>query len=329
MRLFSLRLGLATLLLLSVLPAIAEPVGVTSLTALTYPDRAISITLWYPAANEGAVTPVGANAVFTGSAAMQDVPTASGIFPTVLLSHGGLRSAPDSGAWLASRLAARGYLVAKVQGPALESPDQAPDEFWKRPADMSAALTVLTEGADWHDHVDADRIAAIGVYLGGTAAFALAGAQVESEAFLNICHAVQTSVDCAWFETKGVSLDSVDMGALMRSYRDPRIAAAIAIEPEYTEVLAASLSTLQAPVSAIDLGTENFGAEAETATIEAHFLMDATAFDCFGTCTAKGATILAEEGGVAALCDDALENRIRVHDELEELVVTFLASRLP
>lgn len=329
MRHFLLRLGLATLLSLFVLPAVAGPVGVTLLTASTDPDRAISITLWYPAANEGAMTRVGANAVFAGSAAAQDVPAASGIFPTVLLSHGGLRSAPDSGAWLASRLAARGYLVAEVQGPTLERPDQAPDEFWKRPADLSAALTALTEGADWHDHVDANRIVAIGVYLGGTAALALAGAQVESEVFFDICDAEQTSVDCAWFETKGVSLGSVDMGALTRSYFDPRVAAAIALEPEYTEVLAASLSTLQTPVGVIDLGTETFGAEAETATIETYFLMDTTMFDGFGTCTAKGAAILAEEGGDAALCGGALENRVRVHDELEELIVTFLADRLP
>src|SRR5262245_20828624 len=58
-------------------------------------ETPISVTLWYPTSESGSYNVVGGNKVFEGVPVNQDAVIAEGEFPIVLLSHGGLRAAPN------------------------------------------------------------------------------------------------------------------------------------------------------------------------------------------------------------------------------------------
>ena len=147
------------------------PPGVTVI-AVSAPDRGreLSVTLWYPAQPGGTPIPLGDNAVFVGVEGLRNAPIADGEFPIVLISHGGLRSASDLSGWLGARLADQGFLVAAVHGPKLgpNDADEALAEIWRRPTDLSTALTALAEDPVWSKHMNLERVAAIGFFLGGT-----------------------------------------------------------------------------------------------------------------------------------------------------------------
>src|SRR5262249_47317451 len=85
----------------------ADRVGVRTLS-VPAPERGtdIAVTVWYPAGPGGRPVNVGDSVVFEGTPALQDAPIANGSFPIILLSHGGLRAAPNLDGWIAARLAA-------------------------------------------------------------------------------------------------------------------------------------------------------------------------------------------------------------------------------
>jgi predicted dienelactone hydrolase len=318
-----------------------EPVGVTTL-AIAAPerDRALSLTLWYPASPGGTPVLIGDNAVFEGAAAQQDAPVAEGAFPTVLVSHGGLRAAPNLSGWVARRLAKKGFLVVAVQGPKLGPKDahKAMAELWERPADLSAALTALADNADWSKHVDQEKVAALGFFLGGTAALSLVGGRLDADRFRQICQDEPRSVDCGWFEANGVDLGSVDADAIARSNLDPRIAAAVAVDPEYVASFSQeSLAAITVPVAAINLGWPGSSPPAFDASqlrsvsrgITYAPLPGATRFSAFSLCKPKGAAILAEDGGDDAICrGETAQERADIHHKLAALIAVYLRKKL-
>ncbi len=92
-------------------------VGVSSLK-VNVPERIqeLTVTLWYPA---GESVKIGENAVFEGVSARRDASIAEETFPVVLISHGGLRAAPNLASWIGADLAAKGFVAAVVESPLL------------------------------------------------------------------------------------------------------------------------------------------------------------------------------------------------------------------
>jgi predicted dienelactone hydrolase len=318
-----------------------EPVGVTTLQSpAPERDRELTLTLWYPALPGGTPVLIGDNAVFTGAAGQQDAPVAGGALPTVLVSHGGLRSAPNLSGWIGRRLAGRGFLVIAVQGPKLGPKDarRAVSEIWERPADLSAALTALANNPAWSKHVDQEKVAALGFFLGGTTALALAGGRLDADDVRQACHGEPRSADCAWFEANGVDLGSVDADALARSHLDQRLGAVIAVDPEYGASFAQeSLGALAIPVAVINLGRPGSiplafdAAKLGSASPRIIYttLPGATRFSAFSLCKPNGAAILAEDGGEDAICrGETAEERAKVHDELAALIAVYLRKKL-
>jgi len=323
------------------LPARADAaVGVTTL-ALTLPDggRALTVTLWYPAAPGGTSVRVGDSAVFEGVGAEQNAPLAEGRFPVVLVSHGGLRSAPNHGNWLGAELASRGFVAAVVRGPALGPRDAAiaVQEIWRRPADLSAVLTALESDAAWSGHLDRAKVGAVGFFLGGTAVLSLVGAQFDADRFKETCGEAGTGVDCAWFADSGVGLHDVDGESLARSYLDPRITAAVAVDPELTtSFLPESLAAVAVPAEVVNLGRleavrPGLRAQQAAAAIPGGRyaeVIGATRFSAFSLCTPKGPAILKEEGGVDAICLEAPgQSRAAIHADLAALIAGALARQ--
>lgn len=313
----------------------APAVGVRMLS-MPMPERGteLPVALWYPAAAGGIPAQVGENAVFAGSPALLDAPIAGGSFPIILLSHGGLRSAPGLGGWIASRLAAQGFVVAAVSGPGAHlNPSDAWREIWLRPADLTEALTALVQDPALTGRIDLSRAGVLGFQFGGSAALAMAGATYDAEAYARSCDDGATGPDCAWFARHGLDLRHVDGAKVRRSNPDPRIDAVVVVDPENAALFTpASLSRIQVPVQVITLGEPDARVTALAAIIphaNHATIGGATKFDGFSRCRAEGAAILREEGDDERLCADGDRPRAQVHDELAAMILAAFARDLP
>lgn len=319
----------------------AAPVGV-SVTDAVGADaaRPILVTLWYPAAEPAEPIPVGETPVFAGIPAIPDAAPQSGPHPLILISHGGLRSAPNSGAWIGAALARRGFIAAEITGPTIDParPETIPGEVWRRPGDVSAALSTLLADPDWAPRIDPARIGAVGVYLGGTAVLSLAGGRLRAGPYIRTCAnggTGGTGLDCTFFQQHGIKLADVDKQALEADLTDPRIAAFIAIAPELADVMAPdTLAASDVPLQIIALGPDR-GSAGETAhnadpapladaASEYHELSTASVFDGFGICKPGGAEILEAEGGGPICREGAGRARPAIHAELVDLIAGFL-----
>jgi predicted dienelactone hydrolase len=235
-----------------------DKVGVRSMSVLARKrGMMLDVRVWYPAGAGGTAVSVGDNAVFQGVPARQDAAIADGSFPLVLLAHGGLRSAPDSGAWIASRLATEGFVVAVPHPPPLEGAraTDAPEELWLRPADLSATLTAVESDPILRSRLDPKAVGVLGFQLGGTAALALVGARINAQHYARSCDRGETGMDCAWFAGNGIDLHGIDIALAGRANLDPLIHAAMAVDPELSEYFdPASLGAISVPVEIVTLG---------------------------------------------------------------------------
>ncbi|EJJ24915.1 hypothetical protein PMI11_06791, partial [Rhizobium sp. CF142] len=133
-----LTLLLSACLLATNAPAHAADTIGLSFLSVPVPERggSMDITLWYPAMAGGASILIGDSPLFKGEAAQQDAPAAAGSHPLILLSHGGLKSGPFIGAWMASRLASKGFVVAMMRQPDPQTmtSEESLHEIWLGPA---------------------------------------------------------------------------------------------------------------------------------------------------------------------------------------------------
>ncbi|WP_051242551.1 alpha/beta hydrolase family protein [Stappia stellulata] len=292
-------------------------------------ERELSLSLWYPASG-GSAQGVGGNAVFRGPIAVPGAVADAGPFPLVLLSHGGVRSSPDSGAWLGAALARSGHIAVEVNAPRPGSARAGADEIWRRPDDLARALEAVLGDPKWAQRIDRNRISAVGFALGGTAALAVAGGRIDPDAVLRSCRDM-TGPDCAWYAAGDVALETLARAPLARDRRIPEVSAAVAIAPEYPDAFSGEGAATEVPALVIALGpaTETKDAFAEvverSGTASLARLPDAGPFDAFPLCTPKGAKILSQEGGDPALCATSAQARGTVHATLVDRIRSFLA----
>ena len=310
-----------------------DRIGVRNI-AIPAPQRGTQLNamLWYPAAPGGKPVLVGDNAVFKGTPAYRDAPIAGGSFPVILLSHGGLRAAPNLDGWIASQLAAQGFIVAVPQrpGPGSQSAADALREIWQGPADLSATLTALERDPVLAGKIDIQKVGALGFLLGGSSALAVAGARRDAQAYARSCDQDGAGLDCAWFAKSGIDLHQIDVTHVERSNLDPRIRAVVAVDPELaTTFTAASLSDISVPVHIINLGRlgamlPGLRAASLAARIpEAQYgqISDATQFDSFSACKPEGAAILRGEGDDEDPCNHGRRSREEIHAQLATMII--------
>lgn len=315
-----MRPGLCLALVLTSGPCLAETVaGVRHLSDRSDPGRPLALSVWYPSDGTASAV-IGGNAAFRGVAAAPDAPLPAGPLPLVVVSHGGLRSADDSGAWLSSSLARAGFIVVEVSAPRPELPAEALVEIWQRPKDMRRALDLMLADSDWRARIDPGRISGVGFALGATAALSVAGAPLDGARYRQSC-AGGDGPDCRWLAAGGAGLDQTRPADLARLTRDPRVTAAVAINPEYED----ALGEPGVPTLRITLGPAESAPAADGMSRQV-VLPDATAADAFAVCTPAGPEILAEDGGDAGLCGPSSEARAAIHRQVAELVAAFLAG---
>ncbi|CAE6722284.1 hypothetical protein R69927_01265 [Paraburkholderia domus] len=236
--------------------------------------QALVTQIWYPVdpALAEATHDIGApgHPFFHGHPAVVDAPLSSvrATYPLLVLSHGTGGSA-DSLDWLASALAAEGYIVAGTNHPgnnALEPMTR--DGFmlwWERATDASEVIDGVLADPMLGPHVDRDRIGAVGFSLGGYTVLELAGARTNLAAFERFCTSPQADAICHPPEAARIHEDpgapALTLATLSpetkasraragASYRDLRIKAVFAIAPALGEAFdSTSFADVTIPVS--------------------------------------------------------------------------------
>lgn len=331
-------LPLITLLSLASLQSAeaAERVGAQRLD-VSVPSRAapLAVTIWYPAGVGGERALIGDDRLFKGTEAWRDAPPAEGRRPLILLSHGS-GGAVETMGWIARQLAEAGYIVAGPNHPGTTRGDSTPlqtTEIWRRPTDVSELLTALLERPDWKDRIDADRIGAFGFSLGGYTVMALAGVQVELEAYGRYCDANRRAADCVWFASAGVDVRRTDRARFERSNLDRRISMAFVVDPAITRAMTVeSLKGVAISTHIVNLGDggqiplsvrgDDVAARIQGARYD--LVSGAAHLSFLAECQAGAVTFLKSVGESDPLCDDAEgapKSRARIHEEIAAIAL--------
>lgn len=318
-----MKFGISLALILAATPCLAETTaGVSHLRDTAVDERALSLSIWYPS-NGQASGAIGGNPVFEGTLAAPDAPFPEGAFPLVVVSHGGLRSATDSGAWLSASIARAGYVVVEVNAPRPDNAVLALNEIWRRPQDIRRTIDLMLADETWGPRIDGSRVSIAGFALGATAALSVAGVEMDAERYMRSCAAdsAKEAPDCGWYAAQGVELSETNSEGLAGLARDPRITSVIAINPEYL----AALGTPPADVSMLRITLGNpVGTSDGNQIAQAVAIPGAAIFDAFAVCTAAGPDILIEEDGDSSLCGASTEARQSIHKEISEAIISFL-----
>lgn len=316
-------------------PAYDGRVGITYSEAYAPArDTEVDFHIWYPAKPGGRRVTVGGNGVFFGTPAGRNAPHIEGKSPMIVMSHGAGGNAGQFG-WIASSLAQAGYVVVLPNHPGSTSGNasaEAAVRVWERPTDISAVLDQIVDHPQNYPFIDTDRIAALGFSAGGYTAMAVSGARVDPDALQRFCDDGDHGMsDCAFLARGGVDLHALDLSPAAQDLKDPRIKAAVIIDPGIVETLTPeSLAQIDIPMLIVNLGdagTVPAGVDARSAahaipTAQHKLVGDAVHFSFLAQCKPKGAAILAREGEPDALCADAGgRERDAIHKELEALIV--------
>lgn len=206
-------------------------------------------TLWYPA-ESGTETHFGKSPIRLGYLALADgqsmLPPSA---PLIVLTHGTGGSA-ESLAWVAMGLARRGALVVAADHPASSGgdPERASMmQVWTQPHDVRHLLDTLL-ASTWGARIDRQRIASVGFSLGGASAMLLAGARLDFARFPEFCKTHDDGA-CRAFARHFENLDADFYARTNADLGEPRLRAAVAIAPGFTEAFTAeSLRAMATPL---------------------------------------------------------------------------------
>jgi predicted dienelactone hydrolase len=232
--------------------------------------HALATTVWYPAAGGATMTdhPIGPPEapLFVGGRWADGAPIAAGRHPLVLLSHGTGGSA-ESLAWFGRALAARGYIVAGVNHPGNNALEPYTAEgfliWWERARDLTVVLDALVDDVELGGAIDAARVGAAGLSLGGYTAFVLAGARTDPQRLLDYC-ASPGAEGCGdppefpnlfarWQELRETDPEFRRLESQAgRSLADPRVGAVFAMAPAIAQAFVPeSLNEVRVPVQIV------------------------------------------------------------------------------
>ncbi|WP_299028280.1 prolyl oligopeptidase family serine peptidase [uncultured Sulfitobacter sp.] len=323
-------------------PAYEGTAGITYGTAYApVRDRSVDFHIWYPAQDGGKRVTVGGNGVFYGTPAGRRAPHQQGRFPMVVLSHGAGGNAGQFG-WIASALAQSGFVVVLPNHPGTTTGNasaEAAVRVWERPQDVTAVLDEITGNPTAYPYIDTGRIGVLGFSAGGYTAMALSGARVDPDRLQRFCDDGDHGMsDCAFLAHFGIDLHRFDLSPAAQDLRDPRITAAVVVDPGIVSTLTdESLRQIETPMMLINLGDEGavpegvYAKDAAAKIPDAAYqtVQEATHFSFLAQCKPRGAAILEAEGELDPLCEDGgTRTRDALHAELAQMIVARLRGGL-
>lgn len=231
----------------------ADAPAAVGISTLSVPAKGeapgFTATLWYPS-QPGIESRFGVSRIRPGYLAVADgAPKLAPDAPLVVLTHGTGGSAQSVG-WLATALARQGALVVAADHPASSGgdPERASMmQVWTQPADVRHLLDTLLD-SPWGTRIDRQRIASVGFSLGGATAMLLAGGRLDFERFPQFCRTHDDGA-CRAFAHYFDGVDASFYERANADHREPRLRAAVAIAPGFTEAFTArSLRDQQTPL---------------------------------------------------------------------------------
>ncbi|MTI42802.1 putative dienelactone hydrolase [Roseibium hamelinense] len=304
----------------------------------------VQASLWYPAGTSTYAAPVGDGPVFQPARALIGAAIKPGHYPLVVLSHGSGGNMDGLG-WLSSELAKDGAMVLAVNHPGSTSGDSSPRRsarFAERVWDLSAALDHVLATPDFVQHVDRDRIYALGFSLGGTTVLQGMGLEFRAKRLGDYCAENAEAPGCDFYGSGGVDFRKADFDLTDGNYRDTRYAGTIAVDPGFpfgfTEE---SIASMDKPALLINLGSQETiwwavnvgdkGARLAEKLPNAEFveISPATHFSFLAECKEAGPQILRAEQD-DPVCDEPQGvDRVDVHRRAVDAVSRFLAQAAP
>jgi predicted dienelactone hydrolase len=312
--------------------------------------HALVTSIWYPAAAGTTMKPqfIGPpNApLFVGGEWTEGAALAPGKHPIILLSHG-TGGTPESLAWLARGLAARGYIVAGVNHPGNNALEAYTAEgflwWWERARDLTTMLDALLEDKTFGGAVDVTRVGVTGLSLGGYTGFVLAGARTDPQRLLDYCASPNAegcgdppefpNLFATWKSRRENDQRFRDHEAQAGgSFADRRVRAVFAMAPAIAQTFVPdSLKDVKVPVEIVVGAADTLAPPATNAEYLAKetngkvtVLPGAVAHYTFlATCTDNG------RREMSGLCTDAPGvDRDAVHDQTIDLAVNFFDRTL-
>jgi len=204
--------------------------------------RPVRWTAWYPASDDAIETDEKTDESVIGKVARDAVVNGQrSVYPTVLLSHGTGGTA-ISLSWLATRLAAEGYIVIGPEhhGNALTEPFHPAGfaAWWERARDLTFTLDALSTEGFLSGRIGED-LSVVGFSLGGYTAACLLGAVTDFEVFKAWVHSVGARGGPPQFPDLPdlmpvLMMDPIFFEAWARqsqSYKDERVRRAVLLAP--------------------------------------------------------------------------------------------------
>ncbi|MEO8531718.1 MAG: hypothetical protein ABI459_10875 [Deltaproteobacteria bacterium] len=296
----------------------------------------IAASIWYPAATPTYRAPIGDGPIFVPTFAFMGPAVAEGRHPLILLSHGSGGNADVLG-WLSAGLVAQGAIVLAVNHPGSTSGDSSPRrsvDLAARAKDLSAALDSVLADPAFAPFIDTDKIAVVGFSLGGSTALNLAGLRFDGAAQDANCTTGPDAADCGFFIRGGVRF--ADEPGFAADARDPRITAAVAIDPGFGgAVNADSLTAVTAGLTLINLGdVDRLGAvdvgpngnnlAARLSGAGYVEIAPGSHFTFLGECKPAAQGMLAEEGDDPVCTDPEGVDRAEIHQRLIKAITSAL-----
>ena len=327
---------------LMAVPAISEPLaGFLPLTVnADHQKTPIDGGIWYPAGDGGKLTEFE-NPVFYGIPQLDGADVADGKYPLILASHG-MGGNILAFSWLTAGLAQKGAIVVSVNHPASTTFDMDMTrmmDHWTRAQDLSAALDAVLADERFSGHIDTSRIYVTGFSYGGWTALSMAGLTANVEGLADFCdEAGNTSGHCRDMAHANVDLHAFDPAIWDKSYKDPRISAAVGIDPalhfdltvENTEnlvddVLLIGLGQGEDRLSDTDFSETGTNFIALLPNAETETITPASHFSALLVCKPNGPEILKEDGEEYPVCDDPEgSDREAVHKIILDRIAGFL-----
>ena len=313
------------------------PVGVSMLPVAARGEApGFTATLWY-LAQPGVESAHGTSRIRPGYLAVPDGEPALPVpAPLVVLTHGTGGSAESLG-WLATGLARHGALVVAADHPASGGgdPERASMmQVWTQPADVRHMLDTLL-ASPWATRIDRARIASVGFSLGGATSMLLAGGRLDCERFPRFC---QTHDDgaCRAFARHFEDVNASFYARANGDHSEPRLRAAVAIAPGFTEAFTAeSLAAQRTPLLLITGARDQQVPPASHVAPMRHHLpggsryleiTDAHHFSFLPQC-GGGATELLAATGEEFVCQElGARTRAQIHSETLQAIADFLVA---
>jgi predicted dienelactone hydrolase len=183
-------------------------------------------------------------------------------FPVIVISHG-LGSDRNSFRYLAQQLASYGFAVAVPEHPNSNSEQlrsllagrtnvvTKPREFIDRPLDVKYLLDVLEKR--YGSKLNLQQVGVIGQSFGGYTALALAGASLNFEQLQTDCGDVDAFLNISLL----LQCRAIELPQMQYNLRDPRIKAAIAINPVSSSIFGQDgLSQIAIPVTIVSSSSD-------------------------------------------------------------------------